>query len=127
MSDWILGFLFIFLIVAVSVVMSQLSFPLLDRMELDRVCDRYFSEMLKSSSVDGIGLTDAEVAELTNELTERGFTVGSTNISGTVSWGEDINITIDVTKSYRELQGDFTYKIKVLPMQYHNESKALGI
>lgn len=127
MSDWILGFLFVFFMVAVGVVMCQPFFPLLDRMELDRICDGYFMEVLKSTSVDGIGLTDAQVTELTNELTDRGFTVEYTDISGSVNWGDDIHITVDVTKSYRELQGDFTYKTKVIPMQYSNESKALGI
>ncbi len=125
--DWVLGLLLIFLIIAVGVVMCQPFFPILHRMTLDRVCDEYLNLMIRNISVEGIGLSDEQLTALNTELSTHGFTVESINASRNVTWGDDIYLDVVVTREYKELQGNLTYKSKILTMKYKEKSKALGV
>ncbi|MBN2794466.1 MAG: hypothetical protein JXR88_03600 [Clostridia bacterium] len=128
MIDNIIIFILVMIcIVAVGIVVIQPLFPLFHRMELDRICNNYVDRMLINSSAENIGLTISDISDLKTELVSRGFTVSSVNVSANANYGNDINLSAEVTREYKQLQGDLTYVTKTVTMHYSNSTKGLGI
>lgn len=114
-------------LVAVGIVIAQPLSPLLHRIEFDRVCNNYFDRMVVNSSSQNLGLTSEDISKLRNDLIDRGFTINLIDASSNTEYGNNINLTVEITREYKELRGNLTYTTKTRTMRYSNNTSGLGI
>ncbi len=73
------------------------------------------------------GLTNDSEVELRSHLENRAFQINDISASSDANYGDEIVLTVNVSKEYKELQPTILYKNVTRPMSYDAKDIALGV